>query len=141
MGYENPGRLIWSLALSGLGTLINAAGNSGAWQVGNQNAMSPVDLRGVEDGWLNCFATGVAGTSPHLTVTMNAFDNVGNPWKVISLADVTAQALAGGQQASFGKHGGGATNYALLPAWGQVAWAVTGSGATFTGVQIELWGR
>lgn len=146
-GYDKPGRLRWSLLLSGLGTAINANGNSGPWQGANPNSptsmnqQSSIDLRDVEDGWLTAYVTGQTGTTPTLTVTLNRFDNQGNAWTVISLPAVNATGPANGKQVDFGKHGGSTGNFVVLPAWGQVSWVVGGTTPSFTGVEIELWVR
>lgn len=141
-----PARLIWSLAGSGLGTAIAANGNSGAWptppyQPTWQNNLSPVDLRDVEDVWMTAYVTGLAGTSPTLTVALNAFDDLGNLWQVAALPAINAAGLAGGKQLAIGKHGASAGSYAVFPQWGQVAWTVGGTSPSFTGVGISLWAR
>jgi hypothetical protein len=139
-------RLIWSLAGSGLGTTIAAPGNSGPWAAPgpppwSPNSVTPVDLRDVEDVWLTVMATAVAGTTPSLTVSLNAFDDTGNAWPLAAAAAVTAAGIAGGKSVTVGKHGASAGSYVIFPSWGQVAWAITGAGASFTGVDIGLWAR
>jgi hypothetical protein len=141
-----PARLIWSLTGSSLGTTIAASGNSGAWpsqpyQPSQLNAMTPVDLRDVEDLWITAMCASLAGTTPTLTVSLNQFDDGGNAWKQAALAAVSAAGIAGGQQLALGKHGAAGGNYSVFSAWGQVAWVVAGAGATFTGVDISLWAR
>jgi hypothetical protein len=142
-----PARLIWSLAGSGLGTTIaTGSGNSGAWptppyQPTQQNNMTPVDLRDVEDLWLTVMATGLTGT-PSLAVQFNAFDDGGNAWPLLTAPlTVTAVGVAAGKQFPFGKHGASAGNFYVFPAWGQVAWTLTGAASSFTGVDISLWAR
>jgi hypothetical protein len=86
-----PARLIWSLIQAGQGTTITANGNSGAWpsppyDPGKYNAMTPFDLRDVEDVWISAFAAGVSGTTPGLTVSLNVFDQLGNAYQITSLA-------------------------------------------------------
>jgi hypothetical protein len=139
--------LVWSLAGSALGTTINASGNSGAWPsrpyqpTQNFNAMTPVDLREVDDLWITAVAGSVAGTSPSLTISLNGFDDAGNAWNLASLPALTGAGIANGKQIAVGKHGAAGGNYAVFPSWGQIAWAVTGAGATFTGLDIAVWAR
>jgi hypothetical protein len=73
----SPARLIWSLAASGLGTTLTSNGNSGGWPTppitpAIQNAMTPVDLRDVEDLWLTALCTSHAGTIPSLVILVNS---------------------------------------------------------------------
>ena len=140
-------KLIWSLANSGLGTTIGAAsGNSGAYATTGPppwtpNALTPVDLRFVEDVWLAVATTTVGGTgTPTLTVVLNVFDDLGNSF-LITGSSITATSAVKSSQISLGKHGGSAANYIVFPSWGQVAWSASGTTPSFTGTEISLWGR
>ena len=142
---EMPVRLIWSLSSSGIGTTIAASGNSGAYQTTGPPPWTPdylsaIDLRYVEDILLTVIATAIV-SAPTLTVTLNAFDDLGNTFKIASAAAVTAAggAANGATTLSIGKHGGSATSYVVFPSWAQIAWTCTG-GST-TGTEISLWGR
>jgi hypothetical protein len=128
---------LWSLARSGTGTTISAAGNSGAYgtiAAGSaeqaQNAETPVDLRDVTDVTAYITVGGVTGT-PNFNVTLNVFIG-GNPYPVASGTIDSA----GTTTLTAGLHGSPAI---VLASWGQVAW--TCSGGTVTGTQIELIGR
>jgi hypothetical protein len=144
---DEPVRLIWSLTASGLGTTLSTAGNSGTWAnpgppPWTPNALTPVDLRWVDDLWLSVSAAGGAGTS--LKAQLNLYDDQGNLFQFITgttpLLGTTAITSAPGSAIAFGgRHGGGGSgNYFVPSSWGQVAWATTG---TFTGVEIALYGR
>ncbi len=146
---EDPARLIWSLSNSGLGTTISAAGNSGAWQAPGvppwtPNALTPIDLRYVEDVWMTVATTTIGGTgSPSLTLSLNVFDDKGHLF-VAYLFTGAPQIITGSvltAQVSLGKHGSAANAYIVFPEWGQVSWTVTGSSPTFTGTEIALYGR
>lgn len=142
-----PARLIWSLAASGLGTTITANGNSGAWPTPPlaptaQNAMTPVDLRDVEDLWLTAMCADKSGTNPTLTVSVGQFDDAGNLWPLASLAAVSDVGIANGKQLALGRHGAGASEYFVFSQWGRVSWIVGGTGGpTLTGCVINLWAR
>ena len=149
---DAPGRVVWSLAASGLGTTITAAGNSGGYTAASPtvlnapNARTPVDLRYVDDLWLSCIVTGTIGgtATPTLIVSLGAFDDLGNLFpSLLTLAGVTATGSAGAKVAFAGKHGtgGGASAYIVPPEWGQVAWTVSGTTPSFSGVEITLYGR
>jgi len=144
---DHPVRLLWSLAGSNLGTTINAAGNSGAYQQPGPppwtpNALTPVDLRHVDDVWLTVQAATVSGGTPSLTVSLGAFDDQGNLYSsLVSVPALTAAGAAGRQQIAAGRHGASAGTYLVFPAWGQVAWAVSGTTPVFGAVDISLWGR
>jgi hypothetical protein len=149
--YGPSSRRIWSLAGSGLGTTISAGGNSGAWQAPapppwSPNAVTPVDLRDVNDIWLTCCVMGaIGGTgSPSLTVSLNLFDDSGNLFPGVSVAAVTATGAGiggGGKSVAAGAHGAAASSFLILPDWGQVSWVVAGTTPSFTGVDISLWAR
>lgn len=127
--------LIWSLTASGDGTTLTTSGNSGAYTVSSLNARTAVDLRWADDIWLSVTAVGGAGTA--LTVQLDAYDAQGNLFPQllkVTLASAPGQAVAFG-----GRHGGGgAGSYFVLPDWGRVSWALTGS---MTGAEISLYGR
>lgn len=142
--YGPSSRKIWSLQSGQPGTsVIAAAGNSGAWPTlgptpsGRFNKMTPVDLRDVND--LALFVSiGAIVSTPTIKVSVNVFDDLGNLYPITSMA--TASLTAAGQAAPvFGGSHGGASNYFILPDWGQVAWTCTGGSAT--GVEISLWAR
>lgn len=136
--------LVWSLtnqaAAAGLATTLTASGNSGAWSNAVQNKYTSVDLRWADDFWLSVSAATVTGTTPSLTVSLNAFDGQGNLFPL----GFSAPALtAAGQKVAFGgRHGGGgAGTYFVASEWGQVAWAITGTTPSFQGVEIALYAR
>ena len=128
-------RLIWSLTASGGGTTITTSGNSGSYTATAQNARTAVDLRRIDDLWLSLNAAGGAGTAA--TVQLDAYDDQGNLFAQLlkaTLASAPGQAVAFG-----GRHGGGGSgSYFVLPEWGRVSWALTGS---MTGAEIALFGR
>jgi hypothetical protein len=138
-------RLLWSLAASGLGTTISAAGNSGGWAGLGAGAIlpqadfeTPVDLRDIQDVALLVSVGGITGT-PAFTVTLNVFDDLGNAYTTLLTSGSIA---AAGQHAAYaGLHGGAASSYLVLPQWGQVAWTQTGASASVTGTEIALYGR
>lgn len=148
---DAPGRVVWSLTASGLGTTITAAGNSGGYTAASPtvlnapNARTPVDLRYVDDIWLSCIATGaVTGTTPSLVVSLGMFDDLGNLFPtLLAVPAVTTAGSAGAKVAFAGKHGtgGGASAYLVPSEWGQVAWTVSGTTPSFSGVEITLYGR
>jgi len=129
--------LLWSLAPSGLGTTISAAGNSGAWSAANPSAESPVDFRWVDDLALLVNVTGIT-SSPTFKVNVDVFDDQGNVYAAVaSTANITGAGAAA--PVYIGRHGGASGNFVVLPAWGRVSWTCTGG--SVTGVQINLWGR
>ena len=146
---EDPARLIWSLSNSGLGTTISAAGNSGAWQAPGvppwtPNALTPIDLRYVEDVWMTVATTTIGGTgSPSLTLSLNVFDDKGHLFNAYAFSSggiLTASVLTA--QVSLGKHGSAASAYIVFPEWGQVSWTIGGTATpTFPGTEISLYGR
>lgn len=137
MAFDDSVRLIWSLASSGKGTTITTSGNSGAPLTGQptQNDVTAVDLRRADDLWLSVSAAGGSGTA--LTAQLDAYDDLGNLFP--QLLKVTLTPAPPGQAVAFGgRHGGGGSSYLVLPEWGRVSWALTG---TMTGVEIALYGR
>lgn len=132
---ERPARLIWSLTASGEGTTITTSGNSGNYSAANPNARTAVDLRYIDDVWLSVSAQGGAGTAA--TVQLDAYDDLGNLFAQV--LKVTLASAPGSAVAFGGRHGGGgSSSYFVLPEWGRVSWALTGS---MTGVEIALYGR
>jgi len=80
---------LWSLARSGIGSTLSAAGNSGAYgtiAAGSaeqaQNAETPVDLRDVTDVTLYV-TVGAVTSTPTFGVTLSVFVS-GNPYVVAS---------------------------------------------------------
>ncbi len=138
MAYDDSVKLIWSLAAN-LGTVITTSGNSGPYTPPGPNsplagnARTAVDLRRVDDVWLSVFATGGAGTSA--TVQVDGYDDQGNLFA--QLLKVTL-ASAPGSAVAFGGRHSGSSSYLVLPEWGRVSWALTGS---MTGVEICLYAR
>lgn len=141
MAYDDSVRLIWSLTSAAVpgGTTITTSGNSGAYTLpgpGNpvaQNARTAVDLRRVDDLWLSVSATGGAGSAA--TIQVDGYDDQGNLFP--QLLKVTLASAPGTAVAFAGRHSG-STSYLVLPEWGRVSWALTGS---MTGVEICLYAR
>lgn len=135
MAYDDSVRLIWSLtyATPPIGTTITTSGNSGGWSANPPNARSAVDLRRVDDVWLSVSAAGGAGTAA--TVQIDGYDDQGNLFA--QLLKVTLAAAPGTAVAFGGRHSGSGS-YIVLPEWGRVSWALTGS---MTGVEIALYAR
>ena len=135
MSFDDSVRLIWSLSGSGDGTTLATSGNSGPYTAGTANARTAVDLRRVDDVWLSVNAAAGSGTA--LTVQLDGYDNQGNLFP--QLLKVTLAAAGGAPAVVFGgRHGGGASSYFVLPEWGRVSWALTG---TMTGCEIALYAR
>lgn len=136
---DDVARVIWSLTASGIGTAITATGNSGGYTATATPYRSAVDLRMVDDVWFSVNCGTVSGTSPHLTISLNAFDDQGNLFNLMALTALTAQ---GSQIAFGGRHGGGGSGTYFVPSeWGQVSWVVTGTSPVFSGLEICLYGR
>ena len=137
-------RILWSLAASGLGTTISAAGNSGAWGGTGPGDILPeadfetaVDLRDIEDVALFVHV-GAVTSSPAFLVQLDLFDDAGNLYlQVLKTASLSASGSAAPVYA--GLHGGAASSYLLPPSWGRVSWTCTGG--TVTGTDITLYGR
>lgn len=149
MGNLQPrAKLIWSLAASGEGTTLAAAGNSGDWAGSGPgdwppivNAETPIDLREITDVVLMVSVGGVTGT-PAFVVSLDLYDNLGNLYAAaLSTASLAA---AGVKTVAGGLHGGydgvSATSYLVLPEWGRVSWSGLTSDSV-TGTQIALYGR
>lgn len=143
--YDPGAKILWSLAASGIGTTISGSGNSGGWQGAGPGDLLPqvdfesaVKLRDVLDVGLYVSVAGITGT-PAFTVVLNTFDDLGNVYTtpLTSGSIATAKTVA----AFAGLHGAGASDYLVLPAWGQVAWTQTAGGASVTGCSIILYGR
>lgn len=126
--------LIWSLTASGQGTDITTSGNSGSYTATDQNARTAVDLRWTDDVWLSAVATGGTGTSA--TVQLDGYDDQGNLFA--QLLKVTLASAPGSAVAFAGRHGGSSASYVVLPSWGRISWALTG---TMSGCEICLFGR
>jgi len=128
---------LWSLAASGIGTTISGAGNSGAWSAANPSAESAIDFRWTDDLALFVFVTSITST-PTLKVQIDAFDDLGNLFpNLAATANITGAGAAA--PVYIGRHGGGTTNFVVLPAWGRVSW--TCSGGSTVGTEITLWAR
>lgn len=129
--------LLWSLASSGLGTTISAAGNSGSWSSTNPSAESAIDFRWTDDLALLVNVTSITST-PTLKVSVDAFDNQGNLYAAVA---ATANITGAGAAAPvyIGRHGGASGNFVVLPGWGRVSW--TCSGGSCVGTEINLWAR
>lgn len=138
MAFDDSVRLIWSLNASA-GTTITTSGNSGAYSVPGPtsplagNARTAVDLRRVDDVWLSVSAGAGAGTA--LTVQLDGYDDQGNLFAQLLKATL---ASAPGTAVAFGGRHSGSTSYLVLPEWGRVSWALTGS---MTGTEICLYAR
>lgn len=132
-------RLIWSLAASGAGTTIAAAGNSGGWSNANVNAETLLDLRWTNDVVIMVSATAIV-SSPTLTVSLDGYDDLGGLFAgLVKATALTAAGSVGAQIASGGSHAPTATSYVVLPSWGRISWTCTG-GST-TGTEIAVYGR
>lgn len=135
MSFDDSVRLIWGLTSSGIGTTITTSGNSGSYTATNQNNRTAVDLRRVDDVWLSVSAAGGAGSAA--TIQLDGYDDQGNLFA--QLLKATLASAPGTAVAFAGRHGGGGSNtYLVLPEWGRISWALTGS---MTGVEIALYGR
>lgn len=131
-------KILWRLSSSGLGTTLTSSGNSGAYAATNYNAVTAVDLRRVTDLALMVYAGTITGTTPSLTVSLGIYDSAGNLFPaVLSTAALSA---TGGKVAYGGMFSGG-TSQIVLPEWGQIAWAITGTTPSFSQVEITLYGR
>jgi hypothetical protein len=135
-----PVRVVWSLVGSGLGTTLNAAGNSGGW-ANIPNVESAVDLRYVDDVAVLAAVTGlVTGTTPTLNVQLDLFDDIGNLIFQVGKLPAALTATAQSGMFSVGKHAG--TGQVVLSSWGRISWTVGGTASpTFGGVEISVFGR
>jgi hypothetical protein len=133
VSFDDSVRLIWSLTSSLPATSIATSGNSGLYTATAQNARTAVDLRRVDDVWLSVSATAGAGSAA--TIQLDGYDDQGNLFA--QLLKVTLASAPGTAVAFAGRHSG-STSYLVLPEWGRVSWALTGS---MTGVEIALYGR
>lgn len=133
MSFDDSVRLIWCLSTGGPATSITTSGNSGLYTATNQNNRTAVDLRRVDDVWLSVSAGAGAGSAA--TIQLDGYDDQGNLFA--QLLKVTL-ASAPGTAVAFGGRHSGSTSYLVLPEWGRVSWALTGS---MTGVEIALYGR
>jgi hypothetical protein len=140
---QDPVRRIWTLSGSGLGTTIAAAGNSGNWPnlpatPAQLNAMTPVDLRWVDDLALFVNVGAIVGT-PSLKVQLDGYDDDGNLFPAISGMPTAITAAGAAPPVYIGHHGGASGLFVVLPQWGRVSWTCTGGSCT--GVEISLYGR
>jgi hypothetical protein len=107
--------------------------------------MSPVDLRWTDDLTIAVYVAGaVTGTTPSLTVQLGFFDDQGNLYQPTALKLTAITAASTPATAPFlavGRHAGSAGTYIALPEWGQVAWTITGTTPSFSGVEIALYAR
>lgn len=137
--YEDRAKLLWSLAGSGLGTAISAAGNSGGY---GDTPPAPFPSSAISCGMcadiqLLINVGGVTST-PTFKVQVGYYDSQGHLFQPTGLA--TANITAAGQTIlNAGSRGGAAGTYFIFTEFMQVSW--TCSGGSVTGVQIELWGR
>jgi hypothetical protein len=137
-------RILWSLAASGIGTTLSAAGNSGDWAGNGSGAILPqadfetgADLRDILDIALFVNVGGIT-SSPAFQVQVDLYDDAGNLYaQALKTASLTAAGSAAPVYA--GMHGGTASSYLVLPSWGRVSWTCTGG--TVTGTSILLYGR
>jgi hypothetical protein len=136
------GRCLWSLSGSGLGTTLTASGNSGSWG-DTAPATFPsgsIDLGKASDVGLFVHVGTPGGTTPSLTVQLDLYDDLGNIYlQVLKTAAITTAGSAAPVFA--GLHGGSASAYLVLPMWGRVSWAITGTTPSFPGTEIALYGR
>jgi hypothetical protein len=126
MSYSPYGRCAWQHA----GTLQGAGSAS----------TGPIDVHDATDLWLEAsIPTAPGGTSPSLTVQLDAIDAFGNVLPaVLNLAALSGSRLAA--QASIGVHIPGAGSL-VLPAQIQITWTLAGTNPVFTGAQISLFAR
>lgn len=119
-----------TLVQSGIGTELKASGSSGNWPTppydpGKYNAMTPVDLRDVNDVTLLVSVGNAGGTSPSMKVGLDVFDDQGNLYpNIIQTAAIAATGQAAPVYA--GAHGA-ATAFVIFPSWGRVNWVITGT--------------
>ncbi len=136
MSFDDSVRLIWSLTSNLPATSVTTSGNSGSYTAtpAPGNPRTAVDLRRVDDVWLSVNATAGSGTAA--TVQLDGYDDQGNLFA--QLLKVTLASAPGQAVAYAGRHGGGAASFLVLPEYGRISWALTG---TMTGVEIALFGR
>ncbi|HMH94156.1 MAG TPA: hypothetical protein VK586_24130 [Streptosporangiaceae bacterium] len=136
MAFDDSVRLIWSLTSNGPATSITTSGNSGAYTPTPAPGVprAAVDLRWADDVWLSVNATAGSGTTA--TVQLDGWDSQGNLFA--QLLKVTLASSPGQAVAYAGRHGGATASFLVLPEWGRVSWALTG---TMTGVEIALYAR
>lgn len=121
--------LVWTNVVAGTGVTLSgvATANSGA-------------ISALQYERLGLFIAQVGaptGTTPSLTITLQALDQDGN---VYTLAAGTAITAAAVQEISVGP-GLGATPNLFIPQLVQVQWAVTGTTPVFPNLQLNLYGR
>lgn len=141
--YGPSSRHIWTLAGSGLGTVIAGTGNSGNWQPPaappwTASQETPVDLRDVNDIALMVSIAAIVST-PTLTVNLDLYDDQGNLYLAAVSTGAITPSGATTKMVSAGAHGASAGTFVIFPDWGRMSWTCTGG--SVTGVQIGLWAR
>lgn len=142
--YNDRAILLWSLSGAGLGGTISAAGNSGGWGDTPPASFpsSAISLDPVTDIQLMVWLTGKSGT-PVLTVQLGYYDSQGHLFAPSSLlipnTTFSSLTLPGGATLNAGSRAGAAGTYVNFSQWANIAW--TCSGGSYTGAEIELWGR
>lgn len=138
--YEGRARLLWRLSHSGVGTVLNANGNSGPFNPASQNSVTPIDLRYTTDLALMVYVAGpVTGASATLVVNLNTFDSAGNLFgPVMATAAITA---ANTGKVAYAGLFSGAGAQVVFPEWGQISWTLAGTSPVFNGAEISLYGR
>lgn len=134
---DDRAKLIWRLAPSGVAATLTATGNSGGYTPG-VNLCTAIDLRRVTDLALMVYVGAVSGTTPSLTVSLGIYDAAGNLFPAVM--STAALSTAGSKVAYAGLFSGG-TSQIVFPEWAQVAWTITGTSPSFSGVEISLYGR
>lgn len=142
--YEDRAKLLWSLGGGELVT-ISANGNSGTWgdTAPASFPSSAINLGPASDFQLMIWLGGKTGT-PVLTVQLGYYDSKGNLFapSALQIPNTTFSAITppGGAVLNAGvRAGSGGTTYFAFPEFGQVSWTI--SGGTYTGVNVELWGK
>ena len=134
---DQRAKIIWRLSNSGLGTTLTADGDTGGFTPG-VNLASAVDIRRVTDLALMVYCSGTVVATSSLVVNLDVFDAAGNLFPAV--LSTTALTATGGEVAYGGLYSGGAAQI-VLPEWGRISWAVTGTSPSLSGVEISLYGR
>lgn len=143
--YEDRAKLLWSLG-GGEPVTISANGNSGTWgDVAPASfPSSAISMGAASDFQLMVWLTGKTAT-PVLTVQLGYYDSLGHLFAPSALqipnTSFSGLTLPGGVALNAGVRAGsgGSATYFAFPEFGQVSWTI--SGGTYTGVNIELWGK